>query len=578
MRIPVPSARRENRLVAAVLFLLLLVLGIVQTPGSKLDLVFFVALILATLFLLYEFFRWYQDEHRASHELVGNLTTQLRQNHQELVEKDRVHKAVFDSAVEGLLLVDENGDLQMVNRAARRLFDIPEKDHLNGLWDRGSILLRRESMERYEVGERPLDRALMGEAVDLEIFRVRTESHPDGRWLSCSAHPVILENSTRHGAIMVARDITTLMDAQDHLQQSEQRLRGLLDKMPAMVWTTDTELVFQSSQGSALKNFGLEPDALVGKSMFEFFRTDDPDFKPIAQQRHAIRGDSSNYEFFWRERYYAVSVEPLTDPYDQIVGGIGIALDVTHDAAIRRQIDAARQIQDRLFPDSPPQLPGYEIWGATFPAEIAAGDYFDYVDICDGTMGLVVGDVSGHGIGPALLMADTRAYLRLLARENSRLETILERANHLLYHDTEPDKFVTLFMGKLDPEHGRFRYASAGHSTAYVFDEEGAVRDRLSSTTTPLGLFPHLDQSPSKSVKLLAGEMLVVLTDGVTEATRDPDSEDWYGEQRALELVRKHRHLSAEFIVKELHRSVHGFLGGSQQSDDITVLVLKVTG
>ena len=525
-------------------------------------------------FVLYEFVRWFKEEHRTRLELVSDLTDQLRANHAESVEQGRIHKTVFDSAAEGLVVVDENGDLQMVNRAARRLFAIPPGDYLGGLWDRGSLLLRRDTMQRYESGQRPLDRALRGEAVDLEIFSVRTEAYPDGRWLSCSAHPIVLEDSSRRGAIMVARDITTLMNAQELLQQSEQRLRGLIEKLPAVVWTTDRSLAFQSSQGNVLKKLGLAPDELVGKTMFDLFETQDRSYKPIAHQLRALEGHSASYEFQWLERSYAVSVEPITDPSSAIVGSIGIALDVTKDAAIQRQIHAARQVQEQLFPSSPPLVNGYDLGGATSPAEIAAGDYFDYMDICDGTIGLVVGDVSGHGIGPALLMADTRAYLRVLAHGESQLETILERANSLLFNDTEADKFVTLFLGKLDPARGRFRYASAGHTTAYVLDDRGEVRSRLESTTTPLGLFAELQMRESQPVELRTDEMLVVLTDGVTDAS--PDEEDFFGEDRALAVIRDYRHESSQRIVQGLHDAVRAFLGGKPQNDDVTALILKV--
>ena len=574
MNLPFPSIPRENRLLAGVLFLLVLIIAMTQGLGGGLQLVLGLALVPVVVYLVYQFLRWYQEDHRRRYDLTNRLAAQIRADHEEVVAKDRIHKAVFDSAAEGLLVVDEHGDLQMVNRAGRSLFAMPEGDYLSGMWDRGSILLKRDSLQRYQPGERPLDRALRGEAVDLEIFQVRTAKHPEGRWLSCSAHPIGLENSAGRGAIMVARDITTLMDAQDHLQQSEQRLRSLVEKMPAIVWTTDQSLVFQSSQGSALKGLGLAPDELVGKTMFDLFDTRDKNFKPIAHQLRALEGHSANYEFEWNERSYTVSVEPITDPAQRITGSIGIALDVTRDAAIQRQIHAARQVQQQLFPASPPMVHGYDFGGGTFPAAIAAGDYFDYMEICDGTLGLVVGDVSGHGIGPALLMADTRAYLRVLAHGESQLETILERANSLLYHDTEADKFVTLFLGKLDPARQRFRYASAGHATAFVLDANGEVRDRLESTTTPLGLFRDLQMSPSMPVTLANGELLLVLTDGVTDAS--PDEMEFFGEKRALDVVRQHRNESAQEIVESLHDAVRDFLGGQDQNDDVTALILKV--
>jgi sigma-B regulation protein RsbU (phosphoserine phosphatase) len=189
-------------------------------------------------------------------------------------------------------------------------------------------------------------------------------------------------------------------------------------------------------------------------------------------------------------------------------------------------------------------------------------------------MGIVVGDVSGHGVGPAMLMAETRAYLRALAREGHGLHGILTRANDYLYRDTDADKFVTLFLGELDPDRRRFNYASAGHETAYILNASGEVKTSLQSTTTPLGLFESMSIEPMASIDLQPGDILVVLTDGVVDAARG--DEDFFGPQRALDVVRRHRSKSAQEIVGALHHAVREFLGPYLQEDDLTALVVKV--
>lgn len=364
------------------------------------------------------------------------------------------------------------------------------------------------------------------------------------------------------------------VSTENRLLSNQQRLQGLIDRLPAVVWTTDCALRFNSVQGSGLALLHQDPAEIVNRTMQEVFRTSDLSFKPLAHQLKAIEGISSSYEWHWCGRDFAVSVKPLIASDRTIFGSVGIALDVTADRHNSRQLASARQIQKRLFPARAPHLKGYEIAGQTNPAESVAGDYFDYITMEKETMGLVVGDVSGHGVGPAMLMAETRAYLRALAREGHGLHEILQRANDYLYRDTDADKFVTLFLGELDPFRRRFKYTSAGHETAYILNASGEIQTSLKSTTTPLGLFEKMSIDPMKAIELKCGDILVVLTDGVIEAARG--EEEFFGPERAMDVVRQHLSKSAAEIVGALHRAVHEFLGTYQQEDDLTALVVKV--
>ena len=146
---------------------------------------------------------------------------------------------------------------------------------------------------------------------------------------------------------------------------------------------------------------------------------------------------------------------------------------------------AAQQIQEHLFPERPPGLAGFDIAGASFPAEFTSGDYYDYIPLPEMCSAIVVGDVSGHGLGPALLMASTRSILRSIARTTGDVSEILTLANRFLREDTQPDHFVTLFLGRLDPHSRQFSYVSAGHPAAYVLDTSGKVKARLESTALP---------------------------------------------------------------------------------------------
>ena len=234
----------------------------------------------------------------------------------------------------------------------------------------------------------------------------------------------------------------------------------------------------------------------------------------------------------------------------------------------------AQQIQERLFPEKPPGLAGFDIAGGSFPAEFASGDYYDYIPLPEKCYAIVVGDVSGHGIGPALLMASTRAFLRSMARTSGDVSEMLTRANRSLLEDTQADKYVTLFLGRLDPQAREFSYASAGHPAAYVLDASGKVKARLESTAPPLGVVPHAAFPAGTSLTLEPGDLAILLTDGALEATA-PDGTR-FGESRVLEVVRHSQSESASQIISRLHRAVLDFRRQETLDDDVTAIVLKV--
>ena len=238
------------------------------------------------------------------------------------------------------------------------------------------------------------------------------------------------------------------------------------------------------------------------------------------------------------------------------------------------QMIAAQQIQEHLFPERPPALAGFDIAGAAFPAEFTSGDYYDYLPLPGMCSAIVVGDVSGHGLGPALLMASARSILRSIARTTGDVSEILTLANRFLREDAQPDHFVTLFLGRLDPQSRRFSYASAGHPTAYVLDASGRMKARLESTAPPLGIMPDAVFPAGESLTLEPGDLAIILTDGVLEATA-PDGTP-FDESRVLEVVRGSQSKPASQIIGRLHRAVLDFCRKEVLLDDATAVVLKV--
>jgi serine phosphatase RsbU (regulator of sigma subunit) len=240
----------------------------------------------------------------------------------------------------------------------------------------------------------------------------------------------------------------------------------------------------------------------------------------------------------------------------------------------KQEMRAARVIQQKLFPALPPACPGFEIWGASYPADETGGDYFDYIMTEDFVTDIVVGDVSGHGYGPALIMAATRAYLRALAITHARFADVLGIVNRVLAADVGGDHFVTLLLARLDPGARSLVYTSAGHMTGYILDRTGAVRSELVSTSIPLGIDAEGEFPPAPPVSLHAGDLVFFYTDGVVEATA-PDG-SLFGIERALGVVRSSRGESACDIVRALERISRQFARQERRHDDFTAIVIKV--
>lgn len=234
---------------------------------------------------------------------------------------------------------------------------------------------------------------------------------------------------------------------------------------------------------------------------------------------------------------------------------------------------AAGEIQQRLYPSQPPSLPGFDIAGALHPAKATAGDYFDYIPMLDNCLGLVVGDVSSHGMGPALLMSETRACLRTLTQIHSDVGEILTRANRLLAADTSDFHFVTLAMVRLDPRDRSMAYASAGQR-GYLL-HAGLDATILDSTSLPLGVRPDTVVPTAATTILRPGELITFFTDGVAEA--ESPGRVRFGVARALQIIRSERDKPARQIIETLHQEVLGFCRSQPPSDDITIVVAKVT-
>jgi serine phosphatase RsbU (regulator of sigma subunit) len=249
-----------------------------------------------------------------------------------------------------------------------------------------------------------------------------------------------------------------------------------------------------------------------------------------------------------------------------------IAERLDADRATQRELELARQVQFRLFPQKQPQLRTLDYAGGCIQAQRVGGDYYDFVNLGPGRVGLVVADISGKGMAGALLMANLQANLRsqyMVAA--SDLPRLLKSVNQLFYESTDENQYATLFFADYSDETRQLRYANCGHLPPYLFRADGTIEPLL-PTAMVLGLFE--DWTATTCVhELKPGDTLVIYTDGVTEAMNAREEE--FGSDRLIMTVRAHRELTSTALMREIHAAVQQF-GQGAQTDDVTVVIARV--
>jgi sigma-B regulation protein RsbU (phosphoserine phosphatase) len=245
---------------------------------------------------------------------------------------------------------------------------------------------------------------------------------------------------------------------------------------------------------------------------------------------------------------------------------------------LQKELEIAHRVQLGLLPKTQPHVMGFDIAGVCVPALEVGGDYFDFVELQDGNLGIAVGDVSGKGIPAAIYMTLTKGILQSHAGEESSPKQVLSKVNYLMYRTIERNWYVSMFYAVLESKRRLLRFARAGHNPGIVFGS-GESQARLLQTA---GIGLGLDSGDVFTRTLVEGELqmtpgdtLVLYTDGFTEAMNSRQEE--FGEQRFLELLQRYKNSSAQELLQYIFDDVKKFAGEYPQHDDMTLVVLKAT-
>lgn len=238
---------------------------------------------------------------------------------------------------------------------------------------------------------------------------------------------------------------------------------------------------------------------------------------------------------------------------------------------LQAQLEIARQVQLELLPPRDPKLEGFDISAYNFPTEEVSGDYYDWVRIYEDQIGIVIADVSGKGVPAALLMAFLRASLRAASHIGYAPHISMSKVNYLLWESIERNQFVTAFYGILDATNRTLAYSNAGHNPPVLIDADGEAQFEERGGV-PLGMFRD-SRYYEYYETIEPGQILVLYTDGVTEAT-NPAGEE-YGRDRLVAAIRRSRELSAREMIDFLHRDLMDWTDGRGATDDVTFFIVK---
>lgn len=485
-------------------------------------------------------------------------------------------RAIFESLPTGILVANAEGRLLLVNSAAERILSTDGGEG-RGPYDSVCGWYEADQITVLPTERLPLARAVRGEAVVEELVFVRSVEQREGFWLRVNGWPLKDPDGVVSGGVVTFHDFTQARESLHMLQL----LSRVVGETGDSVVITDTEgriryvnPAFESTSGySKEEALGQTPRILKsGLHDAEFYRQLWSRLKHGQPSRGMVINRRKSGELYWSQQM----ITPMQDESGRMTHFVSVSRDITvlkQKEEQEFQLQLARDVQRRFYAP-PPTVPGFDIGAASHPVYETGGDYFDFIPMADGSMVIAVGDVAGHGYGSALVMALTRAYLRSFATMQLEVDEILARINRMLLRDLEQDQFVALCLVRLQPASRRLSYANAGHFPGFLLRSSGEVKRELESTGPPLGLFSDSEFSLLETIDLSPGEMILLVTDGIPEATARDGNQ--FGSQRVLDYVRMHGREPAAQIANGVYHAARNYVEHDPQDDDITALVIKV--
>lgn len=485
------------------------------------------------------------------------------------------YRDIADTASEGIWMLDSGLLTCFVNRRMAEMLGVPVEEMV------GKPVLAFLFEKDVEPERAALERRKRGLS---EVLQARYR-RKDGSelWARVSTTPSFGADGTFEGVLAMVSDITDQKRADAERRAALDRI-ALLSQ--AVEQTADSVLVadrdgiieyvnpaFEETTGYRWNEaVGQTPRILKsGQHDPDFYRTLWDEILAGRPYRGTLVNRKKSGELYWASQ----TITPITTDEGNIAHFVSVLRDISE---VRRQheqevhLRLARDVQQQFYKVGL-SVPGLDIAAAAHPAAETGGDYFDFIGAPGGRFYAAIGDASGHGLGAALVMTMTRAYVRSFAAMELDAGEVLTRVNAMLAADLEGNRFVTMLLLRIDPASSSLSYASAGHVPGFVVNGAGGVGFAMGATGPPMGLFPD-GQFTSASVSLAPGDLIMMLTDGITEASTP--AEEPFGTERAIACVSACREHPACHVAESICRAAREFAGDEPQFDDMTTVVLKV--
>jgi PAS domain S-box-containing protein len=420
------------------------------------------------------------------------------------------------------------------------------------------------------------DRTVLQSGMQLECEEVAPHDDGPHTYLSIKV-PLRNDNNEIFALAGISTDITERIRARQALEALQHRTELLLESVDDAICGVDVDGFITFMNPAAERLFDSLADRFVGQSLSLLLPSTDGETGPLrevlrsGQRRHVNQTNLHSCDGGLVPVEYDAS--PIYDG-GKLTGAVVVFRDLRvrlDNERAKHDLLAASRVQQFLYPRTAPRIPGFDIAGGTYPSARVCGDYFDFIPWGPETWCLALGDVSGHGFGPALQMVETRAFLRAALQGTDSPSIALQRLNQALCVDLPEGMFVSLFVAQLFAETRRFCYASAGHPGGLLRSDGTFIS--LKSTGMLLGLIDSAAYCTTSMVDLHPGDTLVITSDGVAEMI-SPDKK-LFGSERLWKTVAKHHHDDAAAIRDAIHHAAFEFAQNEPPHDDVTIIVAK---
>ncbi len=374
------------------------------------------------------------------------------------------------------------------------------------------------------------------------------------------------------------------------IEEEVRRFRQLFDLIPDYLYVIDWDARFRLANKAVGEAHGWEVADVVGRLYSEVDKDEKQAAMILSRCRETMikKVPRLTEEMPFRRsdgveqtlRLYEV---PFEDPITREPMLLGLAVDITAQKRLeaellerkklQRDLQVARDIQQGLLPNDIPVCCGFEIAGWSEPAEQTGGDYYDWIPLPDGRTLITLADVTGHGLGPAIIMAGCRAYARAIFRRHATLSECFARLNQLLSEELTNGRFVTFAAAALDTQRGVVELLSAGHGPQFHYLVERNDIAMYDSDGPPLGVLPDMRFNAGKSVKLQIGEALAIVSDGLYEVFNKRG--EMFGVDRLAQIIKASARKVPSEVIASLRNAVAEFSATTSYTDDMTVVVIK---